>query len=120
LIPMTADPFSIHGTELMQRVLKEHLYDYGVEVKVIGVVFTSLAPNPLSVIENAKVINEITALWDKGDIFVTKISKSKFYRTFKYLTDESGDIDLMSAKSYHAQKQEFREFVEEFLGKMEA
>jgi len=120
LIPMIADPYSIHGAELMRRVLKEHLYDYGVKVKVIGVVFTLLALNPLSVKENAKVINEITALWDKGDIFVTTISKSKFYQTFKYLTDESGDIDLMSAKSYDAKKQEFTGFVEEFLGKMGA
>jgi chromosome partitioning protein len=120
LIPMIADPFSIHGTKLMQHVLKEHLYDYGVEVKVIGVVFTLLAPNPLSAKENANVINEITALWDKGDIFATTISKSKLYQTFKYLIDEGGDLDLMSAKSYHAQKQEFKEFVEEFLGKMGA
>jgi chromosome partitioning protein len=40
LIPMTADPFSIHGTKLMQHVLDEHEHDFGRKPNIMGVVFT--------------------------------------------------------------------------------
>ena len=39
LIPMIADSFGFFGTQLMKQIIEEHKYDFGIDVKVIGVVF---------------------------------------------------------------------------------
>ncbi len=117
LIPMTADPFSIHGTELMQYVLDEHRHDYGIEVKVIGVVFT-LWEDQVHVQQSYV---DIRRKWTPEQMFSAKISKNNHYRILSGKNlGTGGDIDLMSSQLHEKAKQEFRNLVEEFLQKMGA
>jgi chromosome partitioning protein len=117
LIPMTADPFGIHGTELMQYVLDEHQHDYGVRVKVIGVVFTLLEKQAHAL----DYYDIIRKKWKPEQSFKANISKNNNYKILSGKNLETGgDIDLMSSRLHEKAKQEFRDFVEEFLQKMGA
>ena len=75
LIPMISDSFGVHGTDLMNQVLKEHKDDYGLEVKVIGVVFTMWEQQINPTIQSSKIIKG----WPPNTIFNTKISKNNWY-----------------------------------------
>lgn len=116
LIPMTADPFGIHGTKLMQHVLKEHEFDFGHQPNIVGVIFTMFGNQPYE----KKAQTEITSLWPSETIFESTISNHAMYRILNGKGLENKDsIDLMWKSSLQQKhKDEFKAFVAEFLVRM--
>lgn len=109
LIPMISDSFGTHGTELMKQVLSEHKYDYGNEVKIIGVVFT-LWENQDNQINPS---NAIIKSWPANTIFRTRISKNNWYRVAN-----GKRTSIWSTPAAAETKRQFDDFVKEFLDKV--
>lgn len=108
LIPMIADSFGSHGTQLMKQVLDEHAHDFGVAVQIIGVVFT-MWENQADPIEKS---NEIIKLWPKGSVFSEKIKRDNWYRV------SNGKRKTIWHSQAHADtKKEFERFVDAFIKK---
>jgi chromosome partitioning protein len=106
LIPMVPDSFGRHGTDLMKQILKEHLHDYGVTVKVIGVVFTMKRPHGAS---QFGAENEILVKWGADNIFRTSISQNEWYKI------SNGERKPFSKSGAHGTpKRELSNFVAEF------
>lgn len=109
LIPMIADSFGAYGTELMKQVLSDHAYDYGIAPKVIGVVFTMWDGQVNQVTQS----NEIIKSWPPNIIFKSRITQNKWYRV------ANGNRDVLWHTPAHKEaKQEFEDFVTEFVGKI--
>lgn len=115
LIPMTAEPFGVHGTELMKYVLEEHKHDYGSEIKIVGVVFTMWKNNMPVYAQKAET--SIKSEWGTSNIFARKISHDNNYKIIngKNFDGGSGNIDIMKSGLHQNKKDEFKDFVEEFL-----
>jgi chromosome partitioning protein len=108
LIPMISDSFGSHGTELMKQVLAEHKHDYGVDPKVIGVVFTMWDGQVNQVTESNKIIQS----WPPNTIFNAKISQNKWYRVAQGKRQMFWD-----SPAHQDAKAEFEDFVKEFVNK---
>lgn len=76
LIPMISDTFGKHGTDLMQQILEEHKHDFGVEVKVIGVVFTMVKDGA----NQRATEREIVGKWGSDVVFKQSISHNDWYK----------------------------------------
>ncbi|PPU20608.1 ParA family protein [Xanthomonas arboricola] len=110
LIPMIADSFGAHGTNLMKQVLAEHKHDYGISPVIVGVVFTMYASDISS---QRTMANEIIKEWGPQSVFRTKIRKSEWYRV------AAGKRTAIWNTPAHAEtKNEFEEFIEEFIEKV--
>lgn len=108
LIPMISDSFGAHGTELMKQVLTEHMHDYGVEPKVIGVVFMMWDGQVNQVTESNKIIQS----WPQGTVFNSRISQNKWYRV------GNGKRQMLwDTPAHQNAKDEFEDFVKEFVAK---
>jgi len=108
LIPMIADSFGAYGTELMRQVLDEHKYDFGVEPKVIGVVFMLWDGLQNQVTQS----NEIIKKWPSGTVFRSKIRECKWYRV------ANGRREAMWNTPVHKKVEtELKNFVDEFVSK---
>ncbi len=117
LIPMTADPFGIHGTKLMQHVLKEHEHDFGHKPNIVGVIFTMWGNQSHE--QDAKL--EIQKQWPhQGIIFENTISNRAGYKILNGKGLENKDsIDLMwNSRLQQHHKDEFVAFVTEFLDRI--
>lgn len=109
LIPMIADSFGLHGTRLMKQVLDEHKHDFGVEVKVVGVVFTLWEEQS----DQTTHSNAIIKQWGSDLVFRSKIVKNNWYRV------ASGKrISLAETPAHKNVKDELTEFIEEFQRKL--
>jgi len=116
LIPMVAEPFGVHGTTLMKRVLEEHEYDYGSKVTVAGVVFTMWKTAKPKYAQTAE--QDIKDEWGATYVFNQKISNDDNYKIIngKNFEGENGNIDVMESGLVRTGKdKEFKEFVKEFL-----
>lgn len=108
LIPMISDSFGAHGTELMKQVLAEHEYDYGIKPKLIGVVFMMWDGQSNQITQS----NNIIKSWPTNTIFNSRISQNKWYRV------ANGNRDTLWNSPAHSNvKQEFDDFVNEFIAK---
>lgn len=108
LIPMISDSFGSHGTQLMKQVLEEHHHDFGVKVKIVGVVFTMWEnqADPIA------MSNAIIKLWPTGSVFSEKIKRDNWYRV------ANGKRQTIWDSQAHADtKQEFERFVDAFIKK---
>jgi len=117
LIPMTADPFGIHGTDLMRQVLDEHEHDFGNKPYIVGVIFTMWDNQGHE--RDAKL--EIQKQWPhQGIIFPKEISKHAGYRILNGKGLENKDnIDIMGKSGFQQHhKDEFVAFVREFLDRI--
>lgn len=109
LIPMIADSFGVHGTELMSQVLSEHKYDFGIETKVVGIVFTMWEKQVDPVMKS----NEIVRKWPNGAVFRAKISRNNWYRV-----SNGKRATIWNSQAHQAIKDEFVNFVAEFEDKL--
>jgi len=119
LIPMTAEPFGVHGTKLMKDVLKEHEHDYGgveiKKIKIVGVVFTMWKSTMPVYAQKAET--DIKGEWGTNNIFAEKISNDDNYKIMngENFDGGSGNIDIMESGLHKPRKEEFKNFVKEFL-----
>lgn len=118
LVPMAAEPFGVHGTKLMKPVLDEHRHDYGKVVEIVGVVFTMWKTGMPVYAQNAE--SAIKGEWGASHVFNTKISQDDNYKIIngKNFEGKNGNIDIMKSGLHSDKKEQFRMFVEEFLGKI--
>jgi len=107
LIPMISDSFGKHGTDLMKQILEEHKYDYGVDVSVVGVVFTMRKPHSTTQIDTER---EIIVKWGSDKVFRQTISQNEWYRISNGQRTAFAD-----SKAHAAPKRELGNFVEEFV-----
>lgn len=109
LIPMISDAFGRHGTDLMKQILEEHRHDFGVDVRVAGVVFTMVtkAQNQLS------TRREIVGKWGSDIVFKASISHNDWY---KVSNGERKSFKQTSASE--DKKGELDEFVDQFIDRM--
>jgi len=106
LIPMISDSFGKHGTDLMKQILSEHAHDFGVQVSVIGVVFTMVQATA----NHRSMVSEIVRKWGTDSVFSSSISKNEWYKV------ANGEGAAFSQSAAHqSPKQEFADFVEEFI-----
>ena len=110
LIPVMSDPFGVYGVELMEHVLEEHKHDYGVDVKVAGLVFTMWNAAHRHQLEFS---TNIIKKWGSKYTFKTKITNNAWY---KVANGQRGEIWNTAAHSNV--KDEFEEFVEEFISRL--
>ena len=109
LIPMIPDSFGRHGTDLMKQILEEHKHDYGVETKIVGVVFTMRNADSSTQYTTER---EIIAKWGSNSVFRTSISRNEWYRI------SNGERKPFSkSKANYAAKAEFDSFVDEFIAR---
>lgn len=108
LIPMISDSFGAHGTALMKQVLDEHLYDYGVSPKVVGVVFMMWEDQQNQIDQS----NEIIKSWTAGTVFRSRISKNNWYRVAN-----GKRTTIWNTPAGSNYKKEFDNFVTEFIAK---
>jgi hypothetical protein len=108
LIPMIADSFGAHGTELMDQVLREHKYDFGIEPKVIGVVFMFWDGQQNQVTQS----NEIIKKWPSGTVFKAKIRENKWYR----ITNGRREA-VWNTPAHKNVETELKNLVDEFVSK---
>lgn len=109
LIPMIAETFGAHGTSLMKQVLDEHKYDFGFEVKVVGVAFTMWEDQT----DQFSHSNNIVTKWPPGTVFRSKISKNNWYRVSNGKRET-----IWHSKAHQKTKDEFEDFVTEFEAKV--
>lgn len=106
LIPMISDSFGKHGTDLMKQILEEHFHDFGVRVKVVGVVFTMVQDNS----NHRSMVSEIVRKWGTDSVFSAAISKNEWYKV------ANGEGAAFSQSAAHsAPKAELAAFVDEFI-----
>lgn len=110
LIPVMADSFGIHGVDLMKYVLQEHKYDYGQNVKIVGLVFTMWRANRTHQI---KFENTITKQWGLST-FKTKISNNDWYKIAN-----GKRVSIWNTPAGLKYKKEFDNFVDEFIIKVQ-
>jgi chromosome partitioning protein len=109
LMPVMADSFGVYGVQLMKHVIEEHQYDYGVEIKVVGLVFTMWEKDKK---HQENFMAKIRKEWEL-QTFNAKISRSDWYRI------ANGKREMIwESKAHQAIKDEFDAFVEEFLQKV--
>lgn len=108
LIPMISDAFGLHGTELMQQVINEHKYDFGIDTKVVGVVFT-MWKNQQNQIDHS---NKIIRVWGPNKVFGAKISQNEWYKVAN-----GKRLSIWETPAHSETKAEFEAFVTEFLEK---
>lgn len=109
LIPVMADAFAIYGVKLMKQIFEEHKEDYGVDVKVIGLVFSMWKKS--EPVNQTTFSNTIIKEWGLST-FRTKIWNSDWYKIAngqrKMIWDVPAHWDV---------KDEFEKFVMEFINK---
>jgi chromosome partitioning protein len=109
LIPVMADSFAIYGVKLKKQILEEHKEDYGVDVKVIGLVFSMW--NTREPVNQTTFSNKIIREWGLST-FRTKIRATDWYKIAngkrKYIWDTRTRWDV---------KDEFERFVGEYINK---
>lgn len=107
LIPVMADPFAIYGVKLMKQIFEEHKEDYGVDVKVIGLVFSMWKKS--EPVNQTTFSNKIIREWGLST-FRAKIWNSDWYKIAngqrKMIWDVPAHWDV---------KDEFESFVNEFI-----
>ena len=111
LIPMISDSFGKHGTDLMKQILEEHKHDFGVDVRVVGVVFTMVKEAQTQ----RATEREIVGKWGSDTVFRNSISHNDWYKV------ANGERKPFTKTSAHGdKKQELRDFVDEFLTRIAA
>lgn len=106
LIPMISDSFGKHGTDLMKQILDEHRHDFGVDVAVVGVVFTMKQDNS----NHRSTVNEIVRKWGPESVFKAGISKNEWYKVAN-----GQRIPFSQSQAHSEPKAELASFVEEFI-----
>jgi chromosome partitioning protein len=109
LIPMVSDTFGLYGTQLLKQIVEEHKHDFGLEIKIIGVVFMMKDKTA----SGTAFENEIIKSWGADKIFGSKISENKWYRV---AAGKRMSLDATSAHS--GAKAELDAFVKEFMTRM--
>ncbi|MDZ7864096.1 ParA family protein [Acidovorax sp.] len=106
LIPMISDTFGMHGTDLMQQILEEHKHDFGVDVKVIGVVFTMVKDGANQRATERKIVGK----WGSDVVFKQSISHNDWYKV------ANGERKPFTATRAHGgAKDELNNFVDQFI-----
>lgn len=106
LIPMIPDSFGLHGTTLMKHILEEHAHDYGVDVRIIGVVFTMKKQKGVT---EFRTENEIIRNWTSENVFRNSITQNDWYKI------SNGNRKPFTSSSAHSMpKLELKLFVKEF------
>jgi cellulose biosynthesis protein BcsQ len=108
LIPMISDAFGLHGTQLMQQVIDEHKFDYGVDTKVVGVIFTMWKDQGNQIEHSNKIIRG----WGPEKVFRAKISQNEWYKVAN-----GKRLNIWDTPAHSETKAEFDTFVNEFLDK---
>lgn len=109
LIPMISDAFGKHGTDLMKQILDEHKHDFGVDVRVAGVVFTMVTKGQ----NQLGTRREIVGKWGSDVVFKASISHNDWY---KVSNGERKSFKQTSASE--DKKQELDDFVDQFIERM--
>lgn len=109
LIPMISDSFGKHGTDLMKEILKEHHHDFGVDIKVVGVVFTMTT----DAATQRQTEREIISKWGSDIVFKQAISRNEWYR---FANGRRVPITKTSASA--GAKAELSAFTVEFMRRM--
>ena len=105
LVPMISDSFGAHGTKLMKTVLDEHKYDFGIDPKIIGVIFTLWEEQANQITYSNDIIKE----WSAQNVFKAKISKNNWYRVMNGKRET-----IWHSPTHQRYKTEFHDFVTEF------
>lgn len=106
LIPMISDTFGKHGTDLMQQILEEHKHDFGVDVRVIGVVFTMVKDGA----NQRATEREIVGKWGSNVVFRQSISHNDWYKV------ANGQRKPFTRTPAHGNaKDELIKFVDQFI-----
>jgi len=109
MIPVMSDSFGVYGVELMKHVLAEHKFDYGVDINIIGLVFTMWKEASQ---EQHTRSSEIIKSWGFANTFRTKISANDWYKIAN-----GNRQNIWNTPAHKKYKAEFDEFVVEFLKK---
>lgn len=104
LIPMIADSFGVWGTNLMKKVIADHLAEFNKAPAKTGVVFTLWEDQG----HQRGFSNRIVAEWGPENIFNTKITKNNWYKI------ANGKREGIMAQPTNV-KIEFRTFLNEFI-----
>lgn len=110
LVPVMADVFAVYGVDLTKGVIEQHKEDYGIETKVIGLVFVRYESDKANQREyRSKVIGQ----WGRTT-FTTSIRNNDHYKI------SNGQRKDISRSAAHKEvKVEFEEFTKEFVEKTE-
>lgn len=109
LIPVMADSFAIYGVKLMKQILEEHKEDYGVDVKVIGLVFSMW--NKKEPVNQTTFSNKIIKEWGLSTF------RAKIWNTDWYKIANGKRKCIWDTPAHWDVKEEFQKFVMEFINK---
>lgn len=110
LIPMISDAFGRHGTDLMQQILTEHKHDFGVDVRVAGVVFTMVTETQ----DQRSTLRDIVSKWGPELVFKASISRNEWYK----VSNGSGRT-IKKTRASGGVKAELDDFVDQFIERMD-
>jgi len=110
LVPVMADVFAVYGVDLTKDVIEQHKEDYGVDTKVIGLVFVRYESDKANQREyKSKVVGK----WGRTT-FTASIRNNDHY---KISNGQRKDISRSAA--HQEVKDEFEQFTNEFIEKTE-
>jgi chromosome partitioning protein len=110
LVPVMADVFAVYGVDLTKEVIEQHKDDYGVDTKVIGLVFVRYKSD-LATQRDYK--SKVVGKWGRAT-FTASIRNSEHY------TISNGQRrDISRSEAHQDVKEEFEEFTKEFIAKTE-
>lgn len=110
LIPVMTDSFAIYGVQLLKAILDEHKEDFGMDVKVVGLVFTMWDRSLPSY--QTQFSSKILTEWGQT-AFQAKISRNDWYKVAN-----GKRTTIWHSAAHKPYKEEFDEFVTEFLTKV--
>ncbi len=109
LIPVMADSFAIYGVKLMKQILEEHKEDYGVDINVIGLVFSMW--NRRESVNQTTFSNKIIKEWGLSTF------RAKIWNTAWYKIANGQRKCIWETPTHYDVKDEFERFVREFINK---
>ena len=110
LIPVMTDSFAIYGVQLLKFILKDHKDDFGIEAKIVGLVYT-MWDRALPKYQT-EFSSKIATEWGQTT-FQTKISRNEWYKVAN-----GNRTTIWHSAAHKPYKDEFDAFVAEFLTKV--
>jgi len=110
LVPVMADVFAVYGVDLTKDVIEQHKEDYGVDIKVIGLVFVRYE---LDKANQREYKSKVVGKWGRAT-FTESIRNNDYY---KISNGQRKDISRSAA--HQDVKDEFEKFTKEFIEKTE-
>jgi chromosome partitioning protein len=110
LIPVMTDSFAVYGVKLLKYILQDHKEDYGVDARIVGLVYTMwdrALPK-----HQTEFSTKVATEWG-SNTFQAKISRNDWYKVAN-----GRRTTIWHSAAHKPYKDEFDAFVTEFLSKV--